>query len=138
MTHIVHAALILLATREEMHRVWGRFDHERPGISANQIAIAILTVAVVVAATIVRRLSKRRAARTFSTDSAAKLFRDLCAAHGISRSSRRLLQQLAEAHGVGDPATLFVEPRYFDSRKLPVELKASASELQRLCEKLFG
>ena len=138
MTPAIHVALNLLATREEMHRVWGRFDNERPGISADQIAIGILTIAIVVAAMIAWQLRKRRSARTFSTDSSAKLFRDLCAAHGINRSSRRLLQQLAEAQKVADPASLFVEPRYFDSRTIPVELRASSNELQRLCETLFG
>jgi hypothetical protein len=129
---------VVLATREEMHRVWGRFDHQRPGISTNLLAIFVIAVVVVIIAAVVWRELKRRAARTFRADSSAKLFRELCAAHGIKRSSRRLLKQLAEARGVSDPATLFVEPRYFEAQSLPRELKASAKELRLLDETLFG
>jgi hypothetical protein len=130
--------LILLASREEMHRVWGRFDHERPGISTKQIAIAIAVVALLVVVGIAWRTLKRRMASTFSSDSSVKLFRELCAAHGITRSDRRLLKQLAAASGVADPATLFVEPRFFDLPNLPGEMKASATALRALNETLFG
>jgi hypothetical protein len=137
MTQLLHHGWVLLASREEMHRVWGRFDHERPGISANQLVIAVAAIGLAVVAGFVWRVIKRRASRTFSSDSSSKLFHELCAAHGIRRTSRRLLKQLADARGVTDPATLFVEPRYFDVQNLPSELRSSAKELQLLGETLF-
>jgi hypothetical protein len=64
-----------------MHRVWGRFDHERPGISSHQLAIALAVVLMAAIATVVWRFRKTRAARTFTSDSSTKLFRELCAAY---------------------------------------------------------
>jgi hypothetical protein len=45
---------------------------------------------------------------------------------------------LAAARGVADPATLFVEPRYFDPQSLPRELKTATKELRSLNEIIFG
>jgi len=130
--------LVLLASREELHRVWGRFDHQRPGLSTNQLLVIVVVIALASIAAVLWRILKSRASRTFSSDSAVKLFRELCAAHGISRSGRRLLKQLAEARGIADPAILFVEPQSFDAQNLPPDLRSSSNELQRLNEKLFG
>lgn len=138
MTSHVDNRLILLASREELHRVWGRFDRARPGLSTNQLMAIVAVLALASIAFVLWRLLKSRASRTFSSDSSARLFRDLCAAHGIKRSGRRLLRQLAEARGAIDPAVLFVEPQHFDTRNLPPELKESASELRTLNETLFG
>jgi hypothetical protein len=138
MTRLACHGLVLLATREEMHRVWGRFDHQRPGFNPSQLVFLFTGIVVAIAAAVVWRVLKRRGARMFSSDSAAKLFRELCAAHGINRSGRRLLKQLADASGVSDPATLFVEPRYFQAEKIPRELRTSANELRLLGETLFG
>jgi hypothetical protein len=138
MTRLIQNALILFASREEMHRVWGRFDHERPGINPNQVVIGIAAIAAAVVAGIVWHVIKRRASRTYSSDSSTKLFRELCAAHGMTRADRRLLRQLAEARGATNPATLFIEPRYFDVQNLPGELRPFAKELRALNETLFG
>jgi hypothetical protein len=138
MTRLAFNGLILLATREEMHRVWGRFDHERPGFNIHQLILVFSGIVVAVAAVVVWRVLKRRAARTFSSDSTAKLFRELCAAHGINRSGRRLLKQLADASRITNPAVLFVDPRYFQAEKIPRELRTSAKELRLLHETLFG
>jgi hypothetical protein len=100
------------------------------------VAVAVILGLAIVA--MVLRFLQRRAARTFTADSQKKLFHELCAAHCIKRSDRRLLKQLAAARGVADPATLFVEPRHFDPQCLPREMKADAQELRLLNEILFG
>jgi hypothetical protein len=138
MTQFIHHGLILLAAREEMHRVWGRFDHERPGINPNHLIVVATVILMAVVAAVTWRMLKRRAAKTFSSDNSAKLFRELCAAHGIRRGDRRLLKELAAASGNVDPATLFVEPRYFEPRNLPHDMKASEKKLRLLEEMLFG
>ncbi|MCI0333328.1 MAG: hypothetical protein L0228_08915 [Planctomycetes bacterium] len=138
MTQISLTSLILLATREEMHRVWGRFDHERPGITANQWLIVVGVIACLLLTTLIYRVASRRSSRTFSSDSPAKLFRELCAAHGLNLYSRRLLKRLAQARGLTSPALLFVEPQHFDTHNFPAELKSSATELRQLRERLFG
>jgi hypothetical protein len=128
---------VLLASREEMHRVWGRFDNESPAISANQWLIVVGAIALAVLAGMISSIAKRRSTKTFSSDSSGKLFRELCAIHGLKRASRRLLKRLAEARGVANPAMLFVEPQHFDTKGLPSELRSSAKELRQLSERLF-
>jgi hypothetical protein len=131
-------SVILLASREEMHRVWGRFDHERPGVNPHHLLIVVGLIALALLIGIVWRIFQRRAALTFSTNSSKKLFRELCAAHKLKLGSRRLLRRLAEARGVTSPAMLFVEPELFDSQSLPPELRRSAPEIRLLSEQLFG
>jgi hypothetical protein len=137
MMRLANLGFLLFASRQEMHRVWGRFDNERPGISSSQWMILIGVVVLVLLAGMVWRIAKQRSARTFSSDSCAKLFRELCAAHGFRRASRRLLKRLAEARGVSNPAMLFIEPQHFDATSLPVELKSSSKELRQIGEMLF-
>ncbi len=137
MTQLTNQWLILLATRQEMHRVWGRFDNERPGTSGSQWMIVIGVVALMVLAGMIWRVATRRSVGTYTSNSSAKLFRELCAMHGLGRASRRLLKRLAEARGLTNPAMLFVEPQYFDARSLPAELKSFAKELRRIGEMLF-
>jgi hypothetical protein len=137
MTQLANPWLILLASQEEMHRVWGRFDNERPGITASQWIIVIGVVAIALLAGMVWQVARRRTTRTFSSDSSAKLFRELCAAHALRRASRRLLKRLAEARGLTNPAMLFVEPQHFEAKSLPAELKSSAKELRQISEMLF-
>jgi hypothetical protein len=133
-----NSTLMLLASREEMHRVWGRFDNERPGVSATQILIALTAILLLIVIALVWRAIKRRAERMFAEDSPAKLFRQLCAVHGLNHVHRRLLRQLAETRGVALPAALFVEPGYFDTQKLPPELQPFANELRLLQKRLFA
>lgn len=135
-THV--QSWILLAAREEMHRVWGRFDHEKPALETTHIVIAVVLVSVVVITVIVTLIRQKRESRTFRCDSNIKLFWDLCAAHNLRRRGRRLLKRLAHARGLTNPALLFVEPQHFDAASLPVEWRESASELERIRERLFG
>jgi hypothetical protein len=134
---ILHGAL-LLAVDEEAFRVWGRFDHGKSSFGTTHFLVLIGIVAFLMLTAIVSRVLARRTAQTFTSDNPARLFRDLCAAHGLKRSARRLLQQLAAARGVPDCARLFAEPQHFEVKGLPPELKASAAELKRLQQTLFG
>ncbi len=73
----------------------------------------------------------------FQTDSKRGLFSELCRAHGLNASSRRLLKRLATGRGLMDAATLFVEPRHFESNDLPHALQAAKGDLQRLRDRIF-
>ena len=128
----------LFAARMEDHRVWGRFDHEKPGFSASQLLWLLGIVALLVVVAAIKQIIKRRAARTFTSDSSSKLFRELCAAHGLRRAARKLLRRLADARGLKNAAALFVEPQHFDAGTLPIELRSNAAELERLSRRLFG
>jgi hypothetical protein len=128
----------LLAVDEEAFRVWGRFDHGKSSFGTTHVLVIVGIVALLVVAAIVSRVLARRAARTFTSDNQARQFRDLCAAHGLRRSARQLLQQLAVARGVPSADRLFIEPHHFEVKTLPPELKVSAAELKRLQQTLFG
>jgi len=126
--------LSLIAVRDV--EVWGRFDHERPGIGTSEL-IVIGSIVLLLAGTLAWQILRRRHQREFLTDSASKLFGELCRAHRLDRSSRRLLKKLAAERGINNEAELFVEPHYFDTTNLTATLKSSAVELRQLRHKLF-
>jgi hypothetical protein len=99
------------------------------------LILAAVTLLVIV--TVVWQTISRRRQRDFEYDRPARLFADLCRAHKLNWSSRRLLKHLAAARGLKFPATLFVEPEYFDMTNVPPALKPSAAELRLLRHKLF-
>jgi hypothetical protein len=125
----------LLAVRQEQD-VWGRFDHQRPGIGTSELCV-IAFVVVMLAGSLAWQILKRRYQREFLYDSAAKLFSELCRAHQLDRASRRLLKQLAAARGLKNLTELFVEPNNFDAATLPPVLKSSAASLRQLRHRLF-
>lgn len=117
--------------------VWGRFDHQRPGFDAAHLWTLLSMAALLITVVIVMYRSRERSKREFETDSPPRLFGELCHAHRLPWSSRRLLKRLAAAHGVSPPSALFVEPAHFDTAKLPAGLENSAAQVQRLREQLF-
>ncbi len=131
------AAWQILALREDMHRVWGRFDHGKPGITSEQIYVLLGLVAVSFVVAVVWLWLARREAKTFVANSSAKLFRELCAEHRLGFRNRRLIRRLAAARGVTDTASMFLEPRYYSLEELPETLHRDRSEICRLRDKLF-
>jgi hypothetical protein len=70
-------------------------------------------------------------------DDPKKLFRELCAAHGLDRASQRLLARLAHVWQYPQPAQVFVTPTAFEPERLPAAMQRKAAELKRLRELLF-
>ncbi|MEX2309403.1 MAG: hypothetical protein WD738_17520 [Pirellulales bacterium] len=138
MTHATIHVLCLLAARQDLHRVWGRFDHQRPGDATDQMIIIAGLSALVALVLLIWLRGARPAHRHFEANSPRRLFHELCHAHGLRFSSRRLLKRLAAARGLAGPALLFIEPKYFDPSSLPPSLKPAANDLQRLRHQLFG
>src|SRR4051812_21202904 len=122
---------------QESGGVWGRFDNKRMSFDANSLIILAGVTLLVICAFVWQLFLRRRHQRDFWFDSTSRLFADLCRAHKLNRSNRRLLKQLAIARGLGNATVLFVEPDHFDAADLPPELKASASDLRQLRHKLF-
>ncbi|NOY43494.1 MAG: hypothetical protein GXP26_16870 [Planctomycetes bacterium] len=70
-------------------------------------------------------------------DDPQKLFREISKAHGLDRSSQRLLRQLADALGYVQPAEVFVTPSAFEANQLPEELRDEEARIRELRERLF-
>jgi hypothetical protein len=126
----------LLATWQESTGIWGRFDG-RPATYSTFELLTIGAVVLLLAGALVWQFIPSRRRRDFRYDSRARLFGELCRAHHLDRSNRRLLKQLAAARSLKSPNVLFVEPDYFDMTNIPPILKASAHELRQLRHKLF-
>jgi hypothetical protein len=67
-----------------------------------------------------------------------RLFGQLCRAHRLGRSDRRLLQRLAEHSQLRQPALLFVKPDYFALDGLPAELSQEGRAIDALRRRLFA
>ena len=126
----------LIAKHQESAGVWGRFDHQRADVGKIEL-ILLIAVTLLLAGTLIWQRISRRHQREFVCNSTSRLFSELCRAHRLDRSNRRLLKQLATALGLKYAALLFVEPEGFDMTSLPPALKSSASEIRQLRHRLF-
>jgi hypothetical protein len=127
--------MYLLATLHDSG-VWGRFDHQRPTFGTLELVILGIAGLLPVIA-VMWQLVVRRGEREFRSASTARLFGELCRAHQLGRSSRRLLKRLAVMRGLNTPAMLFIEPDHFDLTTLSPDLKPLAAELRQLRHRLF-
>jgi len=66
-----------------------------------------------------------------------RLFRELSRAHGLDRSSQRILWHLATLTGLAQPADVFLMPAVFEVNQLPEQLRAEEARLTELRELLF-
>lgn len=138
MTQCTMSWFCLFAVRRELPRVWGRFDHQQPADGTSQMLVVMGMAVLVGLIFLIWLRATRREQRRFQSDSTAQLFRELCRAHELNRADRRLLKQLAASRGLASQALVFVEPQHFDSANLPQVMVASANELHRLRDRLFG
>jgi hypothetical protein len=79
----------------------------------------------------------RRFENLKSYDSPPELFRELCRAHGLNWSNRRLLKRLATEWELPSAAQLFVDPERFNTARLPASWREQADRLESLRERLF-
>jgi hypothetical protein len=134
---VIHSQRISVQLFAELHNSpeWARLGRWLNFVSYEVLLLAAVTLLVIV--TVVWQTISTRRRRDFHYDSPPRLFADLCRAHKLNWSSRRLLKHLAAASGLKSPAMLFVEPEHFDMTNVPIALKASAAELRQLRQKLF-
>jgi hypothetical protein len=124
----------LLAT-QNYSREWERLGRLLNGGPYELLILAAVTLIVIV--TIAWQTISRRRGHDFEYDRPSRLFAELCRAHKLNWSHRRLLKHLAAARGLKCPAALFVEPEYFDISNVPASLKSSVSELRQLRHRIF-
>ena len=94
--------------------------------------------AVLLAALLVWHFISSRASGRLPSNNPRTLFRELCRAHHLGASNRRLLMRLAVARGLASPAILFVNPKYFDTEDLPEVFSEKSEQLIQLRRQLFG
>lgn len=113
-----------------LHRGRGRMDL----MELLPVAIALAVVAIGIGLVVTLR---KRNDMSQKCDDPKKLFRELCLAHQLDRSSHKLLWKLAEACHLDQPAEVFLKPALFQAEKLPPQLCREAASLQALRERLF-
>lgn len=67
-----------------------------------------------------------------------RLFRELCDVHQLDTATRALLRDLARAHGMSQPAMLFLQRERFRTDKLDAGWKARRGQLEALAAQLFA
>jgi hypothetical protein len=67
-----------------------------------------------------------------------RLFRQLCRAHALDRTSRRALLAVARHQKLGNPSRLFVEPHRWHDGPLGHVLMQYPKQIERLRRRLFG
>jgi hypothetical protein len=138
MTRYLLQCALLIGQSPDDYRVWGRFDDQPTASGIPQWMIVLGCTALVVAVIgLVNGILTRRRRREFWHDNSARLFQDLCRAHRLDLSHRRLLKKLAALRGLAHPAELFVEPSHFEAADLPPALQASARDLGQFRHRLF-
>ena len=141
MSHYVHLLAIavpeLLAKEGRYMHMGRRFRRGSSSIDTADLVALLGIIAMVVAiAWLAARYIKLREKRNAS--SAQHLFHELCRAHRLDWSSRKLIQSLARAHGLADPARVFVEPHRFNADKLGSAFANYEPRLAELRQQLFA
>ena len=128
---------VLLADQSRFMHMGRRFRHGGSNIDFSSL-ILLLVVCGLVAAAIwgLSRFLAYREKHGFTSQRG--LFRELCRAHRLSWTSRRLLWQLASWHRLACPAEVFVNPRRFDTQRLTGPLAARKDEISELRDLVYG
>ncbi len=130
-------AISLLAQYSRWKRMGDGFNRSRPRMDLSDlipffIVLVVIGIAIAVGVQIYKRYDYSK-----PCDDPLKLFRQLCAAHKLNSSSRRLLLQLATAQEMPQPAALFVTPAAFRGSELPPQLQGEAEHIKALAHRLF-
>lgn len=113
-----------------------RLDRPRANFDREWIFLAGLAV-VLALVLLLSHWASRRRQKEFWCDSPTQMFHELCRAHRLERTNRRLLQRLGTAREVENLAEIFVEPEMLDATTLPPALKPATTELRQLRQQLF-
>lgn len=141
MSYFLHPLAIaipaLLAKEGRYMQMGRRFRRNSSNFDTADMVTMLGILAIVAAiAWLIVRYVKLREQRNAS--SAQHLFHELCRAHHLDRPTRKLIQSLANAHGLADPARMFVEPHRFNADKLGPAFANSRRRLAELRQQLFA
>lgn len=130
-------SLVLLADDSRWQNLGQRFRGSRAQLDEWDISVGIAVVGGLLVGIFLlsRYASSSEKGRRFHSQ--RKLFRSLCAAHGLERSDGRLLKRLARLHRISHPARLFLEPERFQRLESGRELSAENDAIEALRRRLF-
>jgi hypothetical protein len=134
-TLVSSAVIALLAAKDAMAATGASRSSEATN-SAMIVPVVIgvgVLVALGVVAEVVRRMLQYQ--RRYSHKG---LFNGLCRTHGLDRSARALLWDVACVHNLAQPARVFTEPQWLDPAGLQNSLGLRAAEAAILHGQLFG
>ena len=131
------SALTLLAQYSKWQRLGDGLHRSKPRAELSDLLPIVIIMGIIALAIAVGVQLYKRHDYSKPCDDPRKLFRQLCSAHKLNFSSRRLLLQLASALEMQHPATVFVTPSAFRVSELPPKLQAQQAALQALAKKLF-
>lgn len=135
--NVLPVGLPMLAQISKWRRLGDGFRHTGPSIELVDLLPAAIVLAIVVVGIIIAVKIYQRSDFSKPCDDPGKMFRQLCAAHQLNFSSRRLLMQLATAYEMSHPAEVFVTPTAFHSDNLPSSLWNEEARIKQLAARLF-
>jgi hypothetical protein len=98
--------------------------------------VAGVAVAIILVTSLIMRWFSARERR--SSNSPWQLFKDLVAAHDLNHRERNVLTRLAQQFRLEQPATLFVEPAWWEPERLGPAWSRRLPELEKLRRRLFA
>ena len=129
---------LLLAQMELFRNLGAGFRGRAAHFGASDLITIILVVASLALGMYLLSRMMHRQEVPQRSNSPRVLFRELCLAHGLDRSSRRLLRQIGRYQRLDHLGRLFVEPERFDPGNLSPKLRKKQELLRALREQLFG
>ena len=129
---------ILLGESEQMDRMMQAFRAIRKDTATSEAWLGlIIFMAVLTVLALLTFIShwRQRQRKIFSP---RKLFFEICRAHRLKWSERRLLWRLARSQKLEDPAVIFLTPECFDIARLTVDIRPQAEDLRELRGRLFA
>jgi len=135
---IPHSAL-LFADRGALLRDMGSgFRGDRAKVDFTEVLMVIAaTIGAVVVFWLLARFASLREGRGASNNPKL-LFRQLCQAHGLSRTQRRLLVQLAEHAELAPAPAVFLHPELLDGALNDPQFGPYHGELAALRRRIFS
>ncbi len=123
-------------TVEQLFRYYA--SQQQQGFDVSGVSVTVVTIGCIALAVWIVVLVLRRRDRKGRLNSHPALFRELCRAHGLDRSSCGMLHQLARHQRLAQPSRLFLEPELFDAASGMSELRRRIGEVVALRDKLFA
>ncbi len=139
MNRAIACAALLLSGIHAPTTVWAAAERARPESTESTTTFILWSLVVVVAALVGGGLWYLHLWRHASAaHSHPRLMKDLCRLHGLGRSDRWLLGQVAQVHQLRYPALVFLDSKWLDVQHLTPALQAKQADLAAIRARIFA